>query len=308
MKIRLKLASLVLLLFVLTNCIKENECCCSQDYTVLGLKFRYATNKSIHQQTEFPPNAMLAVFIFDDKGTFVSQINDSLNQVNDDYTMKLPFKQGSYQFVAWTGYDETCYQLSACIPQQTDIHDFFLSLKREKDNQTINQPSLLYHGIHDIVKIREGKENIVWIDLKQITNHIQVIVHNLNDKKKHIIYIEDNNGKYDSFLQYADDEKINLESFAAGKIDCLLTCKKVSEGIDISSVTNIILFSSDRSRLVTTQRIGRALRLDKNNPEKKATVVDFVIEDSEENDNNADADRAEWLTDLSQTRRCEHEK
>lgn len=107
---------------------------------------------------------------------------------------------------------------------------------------------------------------------------------------------------------YADDEKINLENFAAGKIDCLLTCKKVSEGIDISSVTNIILFSSDRSRLVTTQRIGRALRLDKNNPEKKATVVDFVIEDSEENDNNADADRAEWLTDLSQTRRCEHEK
>ena len=69
-----------------------------------------------------------------------------------------------------------------------------------------------------------------------------------------------------------------------------------------------ILFSSDRSRLVTTQRIGRALRLDKNNPEKKATVVDFVIEDSEENDNNADADRAEWLTELSQTRRCEHEK
>lgn len=110
------------------------------------------------------------------------------------------------------------------------------------------------------------------------------------------------------YTYYADDEKINLENFAAGKIDCLLTCKKVSEGIDISSVTNIILFSSDRSRLVTTQRIGRALRLDKNNPEKKATVVDFVIEDSEENDNNADADRAEWLTELSQTRRCEHEK
>ena len=112
--------------------------------------------------------------------------------------------------------------------------------------------------------------------------------------------------KYHTY--YADDEKINLENFAAGKIDCLLTCKKVSEGIDISSVTNIILFSSDRSRLVTMQRIGRALRLDKNNPEKKATVVDFVIEDSEENDNNADTDRAKWLTELSQTRRCEHEK
>ena len=31
-------------------------------------------------------------------------------------------------------------------------------------------------------------------------------------KKKHIIYIEDNNGKYDSFLQYADDEKNYLSS------------------------------------------------------------------------------------------------
>ena len=112
--------------------------------------------------------------------------------------------------------------------------------------------------------------------------------------------------KYHTY--YADDEKINLENFAAGKIDCLLTCKKVSEGIDISSVTNIILFSSDRSRLVTTQRIGRALRLDKNNPLKKATVVDFVIEDSEENDNNADVARAEWLTELSQTRRCKYEE
>ena len=33
--------------------------------------------------------------------------------------------------------------------------------------------------------------------------------------------------KYHTY--YADDEKINLENFAAGKIDCLLTCKKVSE-------------------------------------------------------------------------------
>ena len=125
-------------------------------------------------------------------------------------------------------------------------------------------------------------------------------------KRQRFIGLVRYSDKYHTY--YADDEKINLENFAAGKIDCLLTCKKVSEGIDISSVTNIILFSSDRSRLVTTQRIGRALRLDKNNPEKKATVVDFVIEDSEENDNNADADRAEWLTELSQTRRCEHEK
>lgn len=107
--------------------------------------------------------------------------------------------------------------------------------------------------------------------------------------------------KYHTY--YADDEKINLENFSKGKIECLLTCKKVSEGIDISSVTNIFLFASDRSKLVTTQRIGRALRLDKNNPNKKATVIDFIIDEIGENDVNADTERKEWLTNLSNIRR-----
>ena len=112
--------------------------------------------------------------------------------------------------------------------------------------------------------------------------------------------------KYHTY--YADDEKFNLVNFAEGKINCLLTCKKVSEGIDISSVTNIFLFASDRSKLVTTQRIGRALRLDKTNPDKVANVIDFVLEDAEENDQNADQERKEWLTTLSETRRYENEE
>ena len=84
--------------------------------------------------------------------------------------------------------------------------------------------------------------------------------------------------------------------------------RKISEGIDISSVTNIFLFASDRSKLVTTQRIGRALRLDKNNPNKKATIIDFILNETGENDSNADTERAEWLKDLSETRRIEDEK
>ena len=107
---------------------------------------------------------------------------------------------------------------------------------------------------------------------------------------------------------YADDEKSRLDDFAEGRIECLLTCKKISEGIDISSVTNIFLFASDRSKLVTTQRIGRALRLDKKNPNKKAIVIDFILEDAAENDNNADQERKEWLTGLSRTRRNEDEE
>lgn len=102
---------------------------------------------------------------------------------------------------------------------------------------------------------------------------------------------------------YADDEKVNLERFASGELECLLTCKKVSEGIDISRVTNIVLFASDRSKLVTTQRIGRALRLDPQNEEKIANVVDFVMPNNNPEDVTADEERSMWLTNLSQIRR-----
>lgn len=207
-KIGLQSICLVILSLVMTNCIKDDNCVCPQDHTVLGLKFRYATAKDVKQVRNTENSSLLAVFIFDDKGSFISQINDSLNQITEDYMMELPFNQGSYQFVVWAGYDETHYQLSACIPHQTHINDFFLSLKREKDNRIINQPGLLYHGAHDAVKIKEGEKNIVWIDLKQITNHVRVIANHLNDDKANSIYIEDNNGKYDSSSQFTDDDKI----------------------------------------------------------------------------------------------------
>ena len=104
---------------------------------------------------------------------------------------------------------------------------------------------------------------------------------------------------------YGDDDEINLAKFARGELDCLVTCKKISEGIDIKTVKNIILFSSDRSKLVTTQRIGRSLRIDPHDPLKRAAVVDFICEPSENSvgEINADEERREWLLGLSKIRR-----
>lgn len=105
-----------------------------------------------------------------------------------------------------------------------------------------------------------------------------------------------------SFHVYYDvDGPHILQDFAEGKIGTLITCHKISEGIDIRSLKNVILFSSARARLETVQRIGRCLRTDPDDPEKIANVIDFVRE-SEQNE-NADTQRSEWLTALSQLRR-----
>lgn len=105
---------------------------------------------------------------------------------------------------------------------------------------------------------------------------------------------------------YSGDDQSNLNAFASGEIDCLLTCHRLSQGVDIRSLTNVILFASARSKLETIQRIGRCLRVNPNNPSKRANVVDFVRpQDEEEEIPNADTERCEWLKRISRYRRRE---
>lgn len=113
--------------------------------------------------------------------------------------------------------------------------------------------------------------------------------------------------KPDFHTYYGGEDKSVLERFARGDLECLITCHRLSEGIDIRSLKNVILFSSSRARLETIQRIGRCLRIDPDNPGKRAGIVDFVRADQivlEVPDDNIPTDRMrmDWLTDLSKVR------
>ena len=103
---------------------------------------------------------------------------------------------------------------------------------------------------------------------------------------------------------YAEDDRDNLVAFSKGEIDCLITCHRISQGIDIQSLKNIVLLSSARAKLETIQRIGRCLRTEPLNPNKKATVIDFVRITIPASDVlSADQTRCEWLSELSKVKR-----
>jgi superfamily II DNA or RNA helicase/HKD family nuclease len=106
----------------------------------------------------------------------------------------------------------------------------------------------------------------------------------------------------DFHTYFSGEESETLKRFARGELECLITCHRVSEGIDIRSLNSVILFSSARARLETIQRMGRCLRTDPDNPEKVASIVDFIRHSDEEGEQNADEERAEWLTGLSKVR------
>ncbi|MBT18163.1 MAG: hypothetical protein CL889_04215 [Dehalococcoidia bacterium] len=105
------------------------------------------------------------------------------------------------------------------------------------------------------------------------------------------------------FREFFQGEDINtLEVFAAGQLDFLIACDRISEGIDIKTVDTIVLFSCDNVRLQTIQRIGRALRTLSSNQKKRARVIDFYFEE-EGKEESSDMERKEWLEGLSKIRR-----
>jgi len=108
-------------------------------------------------------------------------------------------------------------------------------------------------------------------------------------------YVHQYRSDFHTYLSGDDEER--LKKFAKGELECLVACHRLSEGIDIQSLNTVILFSSDRARLETIQRVGRCLRTDPNNPDKIANVIDFIRDDS-----STDADRKAWLQEISKIR------
>lgn len=106
----------------------------------------------------------------------------------------------------------------------------------------------------------------------------------------------------DFHTYFSGEESETLKRFARGELECLITCHRVSEGIDIRSLNTVILFSSARARLETIQRMGRCLRTNPENRHKTANIVDFIRQSDDDSKPNADEERAEWLIELSQVR------
>lgn len=106
--------------------------------------------------------------------------------------------------------------------------------------------------------------------------------------------------RHDFHEYYAENDQAVLRSFAKGDIECVITCHRLSQGIDIKSLETVILFSSARARLEMIQRIGRCLRVDPNSPRKRANVVDFIRRSDDLSGlPNGDEERREWLTAVS---------
>ena len=100
-------------------------------------------------------------------------------------------------------------------------------------------------------------------------------------------------------------DKNNLKLFSEGRIDCIINVQKLSQGIDIKNLNTIVLFATPSGRQLT-QRIGRVLRNDPKNKEKRAIIIDFYEEEDFKSENEQSADYKRYLK-LKKITKTKHE-
>ena len=86
------------------------------------------------------------------------------------------------------------------------------------------------------------KNTIIFVETKDYGNALLEDTHNYTTRYR---------------TYYAEDDRDHLIQFAKGEIDCLITCHRISQGIDIQALQNVILFASARAKLETIQRVGQ---------------------------------------------------
>ncbi|WP_397584895.1 DEAD/DEAH box helicase family protein [Sphingorhabdus sp.] len=156
-----------------------------------------------------------------------------------------------------------------------------------------------------VYKTAEAKPDVFHEYLKSnpdILKNCIIFVETIEYGKRVLEIIDRYTHRYRTY--YADDDRADLVRFARGEFDCLITCHRISQGIDIQALENVVLFASASAKLETIQRIGRCLRLDPSRPEKRARVVDFVRPSKDGGGiPDADQERCTWLDNLSTIRK-----
>lgn len=154
----------------------------------------------------------------------------------------------------------------------------------------------------NVNKLAENKEpafaDFISKNSDLIKNNSIIFCHRKEQAKNLGNYIH----QYTSKFSYYFDEGVDRDNLMriGNDLDCVISCHILSEGIDIPSLENIFILASDSDRRETIQRIGRCLRIDMNNPNKRANVVDFIVHSNEE-PLKSEKERFEWLEKISKT-------
>lgn len=97
---------------------------------------------------------------------------------------------------------------------------------------------------------------------------------NINDNSRLLIFttLTESANQLSDYQFHSKSDKDNLELFSSGKIDKLAVVNMANVGLNIKPLNKAVVHQFQSSEETAQQRMGRLLRLEYNNPEKRAEI------------------------------------
>lgn len=198
MKLNDKSILLVAIVFsmILFGCIKDDYDDCTQ-----GINIHFYSKTSCQADTVYPEVDVMTLCVFDKDGVLATyQQKDGL-ALNKDYTESIEINSGLYTVVAWTGLDDSNYDINGLQNGVTKKHDLLFRLKRLQNQAYSIDGTEIYYGESPAVYVSKAEdsqsifENTA-VNLFEQTNRLTVSVEGLDitNLDNYEITIESDNG------------------------------------------------------------------------------------------------------------------
>lgn len=174
------IAMCLVMLTIFSSCVYEDEKPCP-------CEVRFVYDYNMEFADAFPSQVdWVKLFIYDERGRFVSSVEDHITLHDGSYRLPLRLPAGNYTLVAWAGTDNTpsCYDI---LPQHLDAESSIdrLQLRLRLDGtQTVydKSPEALWHGIHEHFTVDETAPSLAVVPLVKDVNRFRVLIQSADEK------------------------------------------------------------------------------------------------------------------------------
>ncbi|SHE90800.1 Fimbrillin-A associated anchor protein Mfa1 and Mfa2 [Dysgonomonas macrotermitis] len=247
-------------LTLLSGCIKDSYEDCISDLNVY-----FYSKTSCQLDTVYPEQINdITLCVFDENGVLVSHQQKNNIELANGYTEKIQVYNGLYTVLAWSGIDNSYFDVNDLQDGVTKKSDLLFRLKRIQNLASSIQGVKVYYGERPsiLVEAKNSKPVSVKVpvNLLEVTNRLTITIEGLAESPDdYEISIESNNGSMNVNGTIAKDDTIKHEAVTtseAGVLKAEFTLLKLETGYNN---TIVIKNKADGTELYRGSLLGTLL-------------------------------------------------
>jgi len=224
--------------------------------------------------------------VFDGDGVLVTHQRKKATNLDRSYIERIDLGSGFYSVLAWTGIEDSHFDVSDLQDGITQKSDLLFLLKRVQDIASLTNDKKVYYGESAAIYVEainsESEYINVPVNLLEITNRFTITIKGLKEKADdYDIYIESDNGSMNLDGSIAQDKIIKYTSTILYESE-ILRSEFTTLKLETDHNNTIVIRSKSNGKLLYSGNLLEALLLKNPNVNLNCDhdfTIDFTVED-----------------------------